>query len=92
MGQIHNFEKVVEFFPLCTFIFKMKPLTKFTYCSTTAVIAPDAVVCDEATLEGDITIGPRCVVHPKAMLIAKDGPIVLGAGNLIEEYAKIVNR
>ena len=71
---------------------RLSRLHLFVTCSTTAVIAPDAVVCDEATLEGDITIGPRCVIHPKAVIVAKDGPIVFGEGNLVEEYSKIVNR
>ncbi|XP_076808651.1 dynactin subunit 6-like isoform X1 [Clavelina lepadiformis] len=60
--------------------------------NTTATIAADAVVCEEATLEGSITIGPRCIVHPKATIIAKDGPIVIGESNLIEEQTKIINR
>ena len=62
------------------------------FFSVTAVVSPDAIVCDGVTLEGDITIGPRCVVHPKAVIIAKDGPIVFGEGNLIEEYSRIVSR
>jgi len=55
-------------------------------------VAPDAVVCVEATLEGEISIGPRCVVHPKASIIAKDGPVIIGEGNLIEEQSLIINK
>ncbi|ESO89713.1 hypothetical protein LOTGIDRAFT_192604 [Lottia gigantea] len=55
-------------------------------------IAPDAVVCDECTLVGDITIGSRTVIHPKSKIIAEAGPIVIGDFNIIEELAEIRNR
>ncbi|ELK08784.1 Dynactin subunit 6 [Pteropus alecto] len=54
-------------------------------------IAPGAVVCVESEIKGDVTIGPRTVVHPKARIIAEAGPIVIGEGNLIEEQALIIN-
>ncbi|XP_017819239.1 dynactin subunit 6 isoform X1 [Callithrix jacchus] len=54
-------------------------------------IAPGAVVCVESEIRGDVTIGPRTVVHPKARIIAEAGPIVIGEGNLIEEQALIIN-
>jgi len=60
--------------------------------TTSARISADALVCHTATLDGDITIGARTVVHPKATIIAKDGPIVIGEGNLIEEQTIIVNK
>ena len=41
-------------------------------------IAPGAVVCNECELKGDITIGPRTVVHPKARIIAEAGPVIIG--------------
>ncbi|XP_033208532.1 dynactin subunit 6 [Belonocnema kinseyi] len=55
-------------------------------------IAAGAVVCDESILKGDITIGPRTVVHPKAIILAESGPIIIGEGNIIEEMATIINR
>uniref|UniRef100_A0A8C5HVH6 Dynactin subunit 6 n=1 Tax=Gouania willdenowi TaxID=441366 RepID=A0A8C5HVH6_GOUWI len=55
-------------------------------------IAAGAVVCVESEIKGDVTIGPRTVVHPKARIIAEAGPIVIGEGNLIEEQALIINR
>lgn len=55
-------------------------------------IAGGAVVCDESILKGDITIGPRTVVHPRASIIADAGPIIIGEGNIIEEMASIINR
>jgi len=41
---------------------------------------------------GQVTIGPRTVVHPKARIIAEAGPIFIGEGNLIEEQSEIINR
>uniref|UniRef100_A0A4W3JY78 Dynactin subunit 6 n=1 Tax=Callorhinchus milii TaxID=7868 RepID=A0A4W3JY78_CALMI len=55
-------------------------------------IAAGAVVCVESEIRGDVTIGPRTVVHPKARIIAEAGPIIIGEGNLIEEQALIINR
>ena len=37
-----------------------------------------AVVCNECELKGDITIGARTVIHPKARIIAESGPIIIG--------------
>uniref|UniRef100_K7FG13 Dynactin subunit 6 n=1 Tax=Pelodiscus sinensis TaxID=13735 RepID=K7FG13_PELSI len=54
-------------------------------------IAPGAVVCVESEIKGDVTIGPRTVIHPKARIIAEAGPIVIGEGNLIEEQTLIIN-
>jgi len=54
-------------------------------------IAPGAVICSESTIVGDVTIGTRTVVHPKAQIIAESGPIIIGDNNLIEERARIVN-
>lgn len=51
-----------------------------------------AIVCEEAILKGDITIGSRTVVHPRASIIAEAGPIIIGEGNIIEEMATIMNR
>uniref|UniRef100_A0AAQ5XEB0 Dynactin subunit 6 n=1 Tax=Amphiprion ocellaris TaxID=80972 RepID=A0AAQ5XEB0_AMPOC len=58
----------------------------------TAKIAAGAVVCVESEIRGDVTIGARTVVHPKARIIAEAGPIIIGEGNLIEEQALIINR
>jgi dynactin-6 len=55
------------------------------------MIAPGAVVCNEAMIVGDVSIGARTVVHPRAVIIAEAGPIIIGENNLIEEQAHIVN-
>ena len=50
------------------------------------------MVCEESILKGDISIGPRCIIHPKAMIIAEAGPIYIGEGNIVEEMATIINK
>nr|CAG4635832.1 EOG090X0I48 [Artemia franciscana] len=55
-------------------------------------IAPGAIVCKECDLVGDITIGTKTVIHPKAKILAEAGPIIIGDGNLIEEQTIIANR
>lgn len=62
------------------------------FCLLRVKIAPGAVVCLECELKGDINIGSRTVIHPKARIIADAGPIIIGEGNLIEEQAEIINR
>ncbi|XP_065194167.1 dynactin subunit 6-like [Sycon ciliatum] len=57
-----------------------------------ATIAKGAVVCKEAILKGDVTIGTGTVVHPKALIHAEAGPIVIGNNNIIEEQVVIHNR
>lgn len=54
-------------------------------------IMPGAVVSSECDLQGDISVGTRTVIHPKARIIAKEGPIRIGESNLIEEQVEIVN-
>ncbi|KAL3997195.1 Bacterial transferase hexapeptide (six repeats) family protein [Acanthocheilonema viteae] len=54
-------------------------------------IASDAVVCKEAILKGDITIGSGTVVHPTAVIRATNGPIIIGENNNIEETCVIEN-
>ncbi|XP_044925373.1 dynactin subunit 6 isoform X2 [Mustela putorius furo] len=64
---------------------------RISSCANAVKIAPGAVVCVESEIRGDVTIGPRTVIHPKARIIAEAGPIVIGEGNLIEEQALIIN-
>uniref|UniRef100_A0A8D0C0A4 Dynactin subunit 6 n=1 Tax=Salvator merianae TaxID=96440 RepID=A0A8D0C0A4_SALMN len=54
-------------------------------------IAPGAAVRVERGIKGDVTIGPRTIIQPKAQSIAEAGPIVTGEGNLIEEQAIVIN-
>lgn len=54
-------------------------------------IAPGAIVCNESILIGEISIGTRTVVHPRAQIVAEAGPIFIGENTLIEERARIIN-
>jgi len=54
-------------------------------------IASGAMVCEDCELIGDITIGSRTIIHPKAKIIAEAGPIVIGDFNIIEELVTIKN-
>ncbi|KIY50244.1 trimeric LpxA-like protein, partial [Fistulina hepatica ATCC 64428] len=51
-----------------------------------------AIVCQDVDIKGDITIGAGTVVHPKVIIYAIAGPIVIGSGCIIEENAILVNR
>lgn len=55
-------------------------------------ISPLAVVCSEATIRGDVSIGEGTIVHPGATILGETGPIVIGDNNIIEEFACIANR
>nr|CAG4636650.1 EOG090X0I48 [Eubosmina coregoni]SVE70168.1 EOG090X0I48 [Eubosmina coregoni] len=55
-------------------------------------IASGAIVCSECDLQGDITIGTRTVIHPRARIIASSGPIIIGENNIIEEQVQIINK
>ena len=65
---------------------------KFLYFSETLQVCEDTSVCVTAKIIGHVTIGSKTVVHPKAEIIAEDGPIVIGEGNLVEEKARIINK
>lgn len=50
------------------------------------------LICREkTTILGDVTIGPDCVIHPTVQIIARNGPILIGSSNLIEERVSIIN-
>jgi len=51
-----------------------------------------SIVCQEADIRGDVTIGAGCVLHPKCTMFAYAGPIVMGDCCIVEETAVIVNR
>merc|ERR1712032_578504 len=62
----------------------------------TPVIDESAIVCTGAVLQGNVKVGPGCVIHPKASIIcattgddANGCSIVLGANNIVEENAII---
>jgi len=69
-----------------------KPTPPEAFTNSQIQLASGCVVCTEAVLQGEITLGAGTVVHPRAHIIAESGPIVIGENNLIEENAYIINR
>lgn len=61
--------------------------------ASSARIAEGALVCEGASLTGDITIGPETVVFPGARIQCLEGagPVVIGRGCVIEEGVSLVN-
>eukprot|EP00658_Telonema_sp_P-2_P033941 TRINITY_DN2481_c0_g1_i7.p2 TRINITY_DN2481_c0_g1~~TRINITY_DN2481_c0_g1_i7.p2 ORF type:complete len:191 (+),score=46.05 TRINITY_DN2481_c0_g1_i7:149-721(+) len=57
----------------------------------TLTLHSTAVVCNEATIKGAVTIGAGTVVHPSCSILAEAGPIEIGANNIIEEQVTIRN-
>ncbi|XP_061710877.1 dynactin subunit 6 [Cydia pomonella] len=55
-------------------------------------ILPGATVCEDCTLEGDITIGGGTVIHPRVTIIAEGGPIIIAEYCIIEEYTTIIHK
>lgn len=53
---------------------------------------PGATVCEDCTLEGDITIGGGTVIHPRVTIIAEGGPIIIAEYCIIEEYSTIIHK
>jgi len=54
-------------------------------------IHPDALVISDAILKGQITIGAGTIIHPKAVVNAGAGQIIIGSNNIVEETATIQN-
>lgn len=67
-------------------------LSKTDFFRMSLKIGKTAVVCVEADIQGDVEIGERTVIHPKAQIIAENGPIIIGSDNLIEECVVIRNK
>uniref|UniRef100_A0A0B6Y2S9 Dynactin subunit 6 n=1 Tax=Arion vulgaris TaxID=1028688 RepID=A0A0B6Y2S9_9EUPU len=65
--------------------------TKHNLSNPNLKIAAGATVCEDSELMGDITIGARTVIHPKARILAETGPIIIGEYNIIEELVTITN-
>lgn len=55
----------------------------------TLQVARSAAVCTSARLEGTVTVGEQCAVHPGAALRAIDGPITLGTRCFVEDGADL---
>lgn len=55
-------------------------------------IGAGSIVCQEAEIRGEVIIGSKTVIHPKARILAVNGPIKIGDNNLIEEQTSIINQ
>nr|CAG4645930.1 EOG090X0I48 [Lynceus sp. MCZ IZ 141354] len=55
-------------------------------------IGAGSLVAVDTELQGDITIGSKTLVHPKARILALSGPIIIGDNNIIEEQVTIINQ
>ena len=51
-----------------------------------------AIVSDDARITGSVTIGKGSVVHARCTITADTAPITIGAFNIVEENAVIINR
>lgn len=67
-------------------------LYSFLFLIFSIKILPGATVCEDCTLEGDITIGGGTVIHPRVTIIAEGGPIIIAEYCLIEEYSTIIHK
>jgi len=43
-------------------------------------------------IKGNVTFGVGCIVHPGANINAEEGDIIFGDYNIVEEYARIINK
>lgn len=50
------------------------------------------IIAQDADLRGEVSVGSGSVIHPKATVLALQGPISIGSDCIIEETAVIVNR
>lgn len=50
------------------------------------------IIAADADLRGEISVASGTVIHPKATILALQGPISIGSNCIIEETAVIVNR
>ncbi|PVU85462.1 hypothetical protein BB559_006996 [Furculomyces boomerangus] len=55
-------------------------------------ISSTSLVCSSVNIVGEVTIGPGCVIQPKASIIAEGGPINIGSNNIISEQVTICNK
>ncbi|CAH0477156.1 unnamed protein product [Peronospora belbahrii] len=54
-------------------------------------VACSAAVCMEAQLQGNVTVGEQCGVHPGASIRSSSGPIILGDRCFVEDGAVLLN-
>lgn len=58
---------------------------EYAFDGTAPEVHPDAFVCREATLVGDVELGPRSSCWPGAVLRGDTGPVAVGADSHVED-------
>lgn len=53
--------------------------------SNNVQVAATSAVCEETELQGTISVGRQCIVHPKCAIRALATPIVIGDRNVLED-------
>ena len=48
------------------------------------------IKCEKATIQGKVTFGKGCIVHPNAQIIAEGGEIIFKDFNIIEVIFKYI--
>lgn len=48
-------------------------------------LAPSALVCSSASVQGDVVVGDGSVVHPHCVLDGTRGPIIIGCNCIVQE-------
>merc|ERR1712037_965300 len=69
----------------------LQAVTDQTKRMASVEVGQGAIVCSEAIITGEVTIGGGTIVHPKARIEARAGPIIIGENNIIEEMVEIIN-
>lgn len=58
---------------------------RYAFDGNSPRVDPDAFVCAEATLVGDVEIGPEATVWPGAVLRGDSGPVRVGRNSHVED-------
>lgn len=51
-----------------------------------------SIICSACDVQGNVTFGKGCVVHPGCSILAEGGDIIIGDNNIIEERVVIYNK
>ncbi|SPO26523.1 related to Dynactin 6 [Ustilago trichophora] len=75
---------------IATSTLRSTPSTVFRRDNLT--VGTRVIIAADADLRGEISVASGTVIHPKATILALQGPISIGSNCIIEETAVIVNR
>jgi len=77
---------------MCSCVLLCAPVCYTDRLRSRVVIERGAIVSDDARITGSVTIGKGSVVHARCTITADTAPITIGAFNIVEENAVIINR